>query len=145
VTRRQSSLQRRPREESVQLSSLLTHRDCRLSGRSTARPPLKPTFGSGRYVAAYASLFGGTNKINGDEGNDISLFRIRQRIHAFAYDSTPDPAEDYHLNLTRQGTVRLDLKFAKVLAHTVTVVCYAEFHNVIEVDRNRTVVFDFNN
>jgi hypothetical protein len=63
----------------------------------------------------------------------------------FAYDRTPDLGEDDHLNLTRQGTVRLDLKFAEALAHTVTVVCYAEFQNVIEMDRNRTVVFDFNN
>jgi hypothetical protein len=116
-----------------------------LDGQLHGLKPLKLNFGSGRFVAAYASLFGGTNKINRDEGYDISRSDYANGYTLFAYDLTPDLAEDDHLNLTRQGTVRLDLKFAEALAHTVTVVCYAEFHNVIEVDRNRTVVFDFNN
>ena len=43
----------------------------------------------------------------------------------------------------RQGSVRLALKFANALAATVSVVAYAEFENVIEVDRDRNIVFDF--
>jgi hypothetical protein len=96
-------------------------------------------------VAAYSSLFGGTKKINRDESNDIFRSEYANGYMLFACDLTPEIAEDDHLNLTRQGTVQQDLKFAEPLALTVTVVCYAEFHNVIEVDRNRTVVFDFNN
>jgi len=43
----------------------------------------------------------------------------------------------------RQGSVRLALKFSVALDNTVTVVAYAEFENVIEVDRDRNVIFDF--
>ena len=43
----------------------------------------------------------------------------------------------------RQGNVRLVLNFGAALEQTVTVVAYAEFENVIEIDRNRKVVFDF--
>jgi len=43
----------------------------------------------------------------------------------------------------RQGSVRLALKFAAALAATVTIIAYAEFENIIEVDRDRDVVFDF--
>jgi len=43
------------------------------------------------------------------------------------------------------GTVRINKKFGTVSPHTVTVVAYAEFENIIEVDRNRNVVLDFNN
>ena len=43
----------------------------------------------------------------------------------------------------RQGSVRLVLKFAQALATTVTVVVYAEFENVIEIDRNRNITYDF--
>jgi len=39
--------------------------------------------------------------------------------------------------------VRLALKFAAGLAVTVTVVAYAEFENIFEVDRDRNVVFDY--
>jgi hypothetical protein len=38
------------------------------------------------------------------------------------------------VNLTRQGTVRLNLKFGAALAQTVTVVAYAEFENMIEIE-----------
>ena len=106
---------------------------------------LKLNFPSGRYIAAYASLFSGTNKINRDEGNGIDRSEYARGYTLFAYDLTPDLAEDDHVNLTRKGTVRLDLKFSEALTNTVSVICYAEFHNVIEVDRNRTIVFDFNN
>ena len=43
----------------------------------------------------------------------------------------------------RQGSVRLALKFSRALEATVTLIAYAEFENVIEIDRNRNVVFDF--
>jgi len=43
----------------------------------------------------------------------------------------------------RQGSVRLALKFSQALETTVTVIAYVEFENVIEIDRNRNVVFDF--
>jgi len=35
------------------------------------------------------------------------------------------------------------LKFSAALANTVTAIAYAEFENVIEVDRDRNAVFDF--
>jgi hypothetical protein len=43
-----------------------------LDGQLHGLKPLTLSFGSGQYVAAYSSLFGGTNKISRDEGNDIS-------------------------------------------------------------------------
>ena len=43
----------------------------------------------------------------------------------------------------RHGSVRLALKFAAVLPSTVTVVAYAEVEKVVEVDRDRNVIFNF--
>jgi hypothetical protein len=54
-------------------------------------------------------------------------------------------SEQDHFNLARQGSVRVDLKFAAALPSTLTVIVYAEFENVIEIDRNRNVIFDFSN
>jgi len=61
----------------------------------------------------------------------------------YAFDLTPDLAEDDHFNLTKQGSVRLVLKFANALTDPVTLIAYAEFQNVIEIDRNRNVIYDF--
>ena len=52
-------------------------------------------------------------------------------------------AENDHFNQSRDGSVRLMLKFAEALPHTISVVAYAEYENVIEIDRNRNVIFDF--
>ena len=116
-----------------------------LDGQLHGLKPLKLDFAAGRFIAAYAGLFGGTNKINRDEGNDISRSDYANGYALYAYDLTPDLAEDDHVNLTRQGTVRLDLKFGNALAQTVTVIAYAEFENLLEIDRNRNIVFDFTN
>jgi len=37
------------------------------------------------------------------------------------------------------------MTFGEALTNTVTVVVYAEFENIIKIDRNRNIVFDFNN
>ena len=56
---------------------------------------------------------------------------------------TSDLGEDDHFSLANQGRVRLVLKFAQSLVDQVTVIAYAEFQNVIEIDRNRNVIYDF--
>jgi hypothetical protein len=94
-----------------------------------------------RYAAAYAGWFDGTNKINSDEGNNIDRSDHAGGYALYAYDLTPDLAENDQVNLSQQGTVRLNLKFGA--AHTITVVAYAEFENMIEIDRNRNILFDF--
>jgi hypothetical protein len=69
---------------------------------------------------------------NRDEGNGISRTDFSNGYALYAYDLTPDLGEDDHVNLTRQGTVRLNLEFGAALAQTVTVVAYAEFENLNE-------------
>jgi hypothetical protein len=101
--------------------------------------PLKLDFAVGRYVAAYAGLFRGTNKIDRDEGNGISRTDFSNGYALYAYDLTPDLGEDDHVNFTRQGTVRLNLKFGAALPQTVTVVAYAEFENLIEIDTSSSI------
>ena len=61
----------------------------------------------------------------------------------YAFDLTADFREDDHFNLVKLGNVRLVLKFADAVAETVTVITFAEFDNVIELDRDRDVLVDF--
>ena len=61
----------------------------------------------------------------------------------YVFDLSADLGEDDHFSLVRQGSVRLALKFAAALEATVSVIAYAEFENIIEVDRDRNIVFDY--
>ena len=105
--------------------------------------PLHPKFADGQYISSYLSLFSGTGKLNKDDGNNIARSDYDKGYALYAFDLSPDLAEDDHFNHCRQGGVRLVLKFATALTVTVSVVAYAEFENVIEIDRNRNVVYDF--
>jgi hypothetical protein len=96
-----------------------------LDGQQHGIKPLSIDFANRQYVTSFMSLFNGTGK----ENRDLS----------------PSLSEDDNFNLIRLVTVRLDMKFATALPHTLTVVAYAEFENIIEIDRNRNVIFDFNN
>jgi hypothetical protein len=116
-----------------------------LDGQQTSIKPLALDFTNGQYITSYLGLFNGIGKDNRDEGNDIDREEFANGYALYAFDLTPDLTDSESFNLARQGTVRVDLTFGAALANTVTVVAYAEFENIIEIDRNRNVVFDFNN
>ena len=88
-------------------------------------------------------MFAGTSKLCNDEGLYISREDYSDRYAPYAFDPPADLGEEDHFTLVRQGSMRLSLKFSAALANTVTAVAYAEFENVIEVDGDRNVAFDF--
>jgi len=114
-----------------------------LDGQQQHIKPLEPNFATNQIVGSYMSLFSGTGKQQRDQGNDISREDYAGGYTLFAFDLTPDLAEEGHFNLSREGSVRVDLKFAVALPNTINVIAYAEFENVIEIDRNRNVIFDY--
>ena len=108
--------------------------------------PLELNFAQGLYINAYMTLFSGLDKLYKDERNDISRVEYANGFSLFAFDLTADLADSgSHFQLTRDGSVRLDVKFAQALPNTVNVIVYAEFENVLEITRNRTVLFDYSN
>jgi len=105
--------------------------------------PLTTDFTNNLYVRAYNTLFSGTGKVFKDEGNALDRTAFSKGYALYAFDLTPDLGEDDHFNLSKQGSVRLVLKFREALTQNVTVIAYAEFQNVVEIDRNRNVIYDF--
>lgn len=114
-----------------------------LDGQQHAIKPLLMDFENNQYVNAYMSMFSGTRKENQDEGNDIDRSEFARGYSLYVFDLTPDLSENDSFNLTRSGGVRIGMKFSKALDKTITVVAFAEFENIIEIDRNRNVVFDY--
>ena len=121
----------------------LTETSLYLDGQQFGIKPIEIYFTNHLFVRAYLGLFTGTGKENRDEGNDISRTDFENGYALYAFNLSPDLGEDDHFNLTRQGGKRLDLKFGAALPNAVTVLVYAEFENVIEVDRKRNAIYDF--
>jgi hypothetical protein len=115
-----------------------------LDGQQQYINSIQPNYANNQFITAYMSLFSGTGKQQKDEGNDIERSEYSRGYTLYAFDLTPDLAEEGHFNLARDGSVRVNLKFANALPNTVNVIVYAEFENVIEIDRNKNVLFDYN-
>jgi len=105
--------------------------------------PLEVNFQNNQYIQAYLSIFQGLNKLGRDEGIDISREDYASGYTLFAFDLSPDRDDCGTLNLTREGTVRLDAKFQSQLQTTINVVVYAEFQNLLEIDRSKNILFDY--
>ena len=123
----------------------LTQLKVYLDGQQQSVKPLEINFASNQYINAYATLFMGTGKWMRDEGNQISREDFAGGYALYAFDLTPDLSEGDHFNLLKQGNVRLDMKFSQALENTINVIAFAEFENILEIDRSRNVIFDYKN
>jgi hypothetical protein len=113
-----------------------------VDGQQVPSKPLKPDFTNGLFVRSYVNLFSATGKMNEDEGNAITREDFANGYSLFAFDLTPDLSEG-HNSLIKRGNLRIEMQFAKSLPTTTNIIVYAEFDNLIEIDRSRNVLFDY--
>ena len=114
-----------------------------LDGMQVPSKPLQPDFEKENHMRSYVSLFSGTGLMCRDQGNDISRDEYGNGYTLFAFDLTPDLSDAGHFQLVKHGNLRLELHFKTQLPVTVNAIVYAEFENVIEIDKARNVLFDY--
>lgn len=109
--------------------------------------PLTPKFtlaGGQSYVQAYQTLFSGLNKMYQDTGHFISRDDYPNGYTLYCFDLSPDLNPGDHLNLVRKGNLRLEMRFGHALPQTIMVIVYAQFQNILEVDKQRNVLLEYN-
>jgi hypothetical protein len=117
-----------------------------VDGQGLHVKPIEPNYNQRQYITAYASVFSGSGKLFQNEGNGITREDYPGGYSLYAFDLSPDQCESSgHFNLVKEGSVRVDMKFAAALPNTINVIAYAEFENIIEIDRNKNVLFDYGN
>ena len=114
-----------------------------VEGKQISAKPLTSKFDDKLCTRSYASLFTGTGFMGHDRGNHISHDEYADRFTIFAFDLTPDLDKGGHSHLVKQGNLRLELHFATQLVKTIKVIMYAEFDNFFEVEKSRSVLFDY--
>ena len=100
-----------------------------VDGRQIPAKPLQPNFENAGYIRSCMGLY---TREEYAKGNTL-----------FGFDLTPDMSEVGAFQLIKQGNLRVEIHFAEALAGTINVVLHAEFDNVIEINRNRQVLFDY--
>jgi len=100
------------------------------NGELIPNRPYQPNFEHNFYIKDYQSLFEGKwgsssiiNRYDYAHGYTIWLFNLAP---ALGSESKP-------------GSVRLELKFAQALGHTINIILYAEFDSHLQIDKYRNV------
>lgn len=120
-----------------------------VDGEQVPAKALQPKYGAdanlGKYIMAYHSLFSGTGIHFKDSGVLVGRKDYDDGYCLMAFDLTPDlsASDTTHWNLVRNASVRMEVGFDEALTQTVNFMVYAEFDNVIEIDRHRNVSVDF--
>ncbi|GFY19643.1 uncharacterized protein F54H12.2 [Trichonephila clavipes] len=117
-----------------------------VDGQPVPHNPLELDFSKDQYIRAYQTLFVRTDRMGQDRGIFISRKEYKDSITLFGFNLSPDLCSSgEHLSLIKHSNLRLELKFSKSLEQTVCVIVFAEFANLIEINKSRNILYDFGN
>ena len=110
-----------------------------VDGTSQPSQPFTPDYNTKAYVAPYLSLFQGCGKYMKDEGNYITRDDFANGYALYMFDLTSNHSEEVD-TLSRKGQTRLSLQFSEPLPTTTTVIVYARFPAMLQIDQARNVL-----
>ena len=111
-----------------------------VNGESIPARPMKMDIGSNKnYITSFVNLFEVAEKWNKDAGLQIDRMMFDQGYAIYALSIAANDLGEEYINLVRQRSLRLELKFATNTTETLNCLAYAEFPALIEVDQSREV------
>lgn len=117
-----------------------------VDGQQIPSKALITSFNDNSFISAYHTIFSGTGIHFLNDGNAIAKEDFANGYCLMAFDLTPDLSanSNSHWNLIKRGSVHLEVRFDSALTSTLNCIVYAEFDNVIEINKNREISVDYN-
>jgi len=113
-----------------------------VNGESLPSRPMKMDVGTNKnIVTPFVNLFDAAEKWNKDSGLTIKRPDFDVGYAIYAFNLAPSDLGEKYINLVRQGSVRLEVKFASNTTETLNCLAYAEFPALIEVDHSRDLKY----
>lgn len=113
-------------------------------GQTFPAQSLHVDFKNDLYMNAYNQMFEALDIARNNKGNCINRSDFKNTHCLFAFDLTPDEDDSGHWDLIKEGTTSIDIKFSDKLPDSgVEIVIYAEFDNLLMIDKDRNVFFDY--
>ena len=100
----------------------------------------QPNFANGQYLREYLSLSQATDSMFSNRSINLSRNEYPGGYTLWLFDLSNDVGAPNCFTTPRNGSVRLELKFAQNTPETIDVICYAEYDHVIEIDQYRNVI-----
>ena len=88
-------------------------------------------------------MFSGLDRAGLDWGNDITKDDFIGGYGLYIFDLSPDKCFGDHFNVLKSGNLKLKLTFRETLPCVVNLYIYMEFDNMMEITKNRNVIFDY--
>ena len=86
-------------------------------------------------------MFRGAGKVNTVEDLYVSRTEYDKGYTLYGFNLETD--HDQVFEVSKRGSVRIDSKFNMAIVHTVNVIVYAEYENVIQIDSTRNILLDY--
>ena len=113
-----------------------------VNGESVPARPMKMDVGTNKnYVTSFVNFLEVAEKWNKDAGLLIDRTMFDQGYAVYAFNIAPSDLGEEYINLVRQGSLRLEVKFATKTTETLNCLAYAEFPALLEVDHAREVKY----
>ena len=96
-----------------------------VNGEMMPTKPFQPDFAHGRYIREYASLVESLGVLFTDKSVPITRAEFGTAYTIYGFDLTADQACSRCLSPTRNGIVRLEVKFTAPTVATLNVICFA--------------------
>jgi hypothetical protein len=113
-------------------------------GQTYPAHPMRLDFPKNCYIRAYDHLFEALDLAKDNKGNHINRAQFKDGRCLFAFDFTPDEDDGPHWDLVREGSTSIEISFGDQLpASGVEVIIYAEFDNMVLIDKNRNTFYDY--
>lgn len=125
----------------------LNHTCIYVNGQMNPIVPFTPDYRTGdgenerNWIREYINLFDAMGIKYANKGLDIFRDEFPNGYCLYAYDLTPNQgaSDPTHVNLIKDGEVRIEFKFREAAAHAISCIVLAEFDTLVEVDIDRNV------
>lgn len=116
---------------------------CFVDGVRYPTRPLTPNYDKDDYAEVYNHLVKGSGLIDEDTTIDIPYSKFKEGYCIYVITLTPGEPDSAASDQAQTGNLRLEAKFRTALASTLVCLCYAEFDNVLEIDKDRNIITDW--
>jgi hypothetical protein len=118
-----------------------------IDGQQYPAKAYTPDFANKNYYREYLGLFESLNQLTTDTTISLLPEQWENGNTIFGFNFAPDLSDDCSkMGFTspkKSGALKLELKFAKALSETISVLVYCEYDSIIEIDKNREASTDY--